>query len=107
MKTNRKSFDLIYRKDITQDYYLSTYHWGKLGIRNAYKSFFPFLCHGLLHIINDPYYLHILIEKIYSWQWQFCDKNNSIIWDILTGLKQNMNITNSPAIHQLLVFKMK
>jgi len=103
----RPYFDLLYRKDITNDYYITTYNWGQLCVRNSYKSFFPLLVNVLVNTLNNPYYLHILIEKIYSWQWQFSDENNSVIWDMITGLKKNMNVENSPTIHQLLVFKMK
>jgi cyclopropane fatty-acyl-phospholipid synthase-like methyltransferase len=100
-------FNLLYRKDITNDYYITTYHWAMRFVRKIYKFARPLLFNGIVNILNNPYYLHILIEKIYSWQWQFSDKNNSVIWDMITGLKKNMNVENSPTIHQLLVFKMK
>ena len=61
----------------------------------------------VVNIISNPYYLHILIEKLYSWQWQFSDKNSSVLCDLFTGLKKDMDIKDSPMIHQLIVLKMK
>ena len=76
-------------------------------LKNSYRSIIPLIQNLVVNIVNNPYYLHILIEKIYSWQWQFSDKKNSVLADLFTGLQKDMDIKDSPMIHQLIVLQMK
>tara|TARA_Y100000590_G_scaffold379799_1_gene447672 strand:+ start:398 stop:1537 length:1140 start_codon:yes stop_codon:yes gene_type:complete len=108
VRSANQYFNLEYRRDITNDYYISTYHWAKKFIEKGPKTLLYQLVNSIINFVNNPYYIHIIIEKLYSWQWQFSDKNHSILWDLLKGkLQSNLHVTNSPVIHQLLVFKMK
>ena len=107
IKCSDKYFDLDYKRDITNDYYITTYHWTVRFLKNSYKSLLPLIQNFVVNIVINPYYLHILIEKLYSWQWQFADKNHSVLGDLFTGLDKDMDIKDSPMIHQLIVLKMK
>ena len=104
---SKKYFDLDYKRDITNDYYISTYHWSMRFIKNGYKSIIPLIINLFINIVNNPYYIHILIEKIYSWQWQFSNKKHSVISDIFKGLDKKLDTKGSPMIHQLILLRLK
>ena len=107
IKCSERFFDLDYRRDITNDYYITTYHWAVRFFKNIYRNIGQLIHSLIINIFNNPYYLHILIEKGYSWQWQFSDKNHSVLGDLFTGLDKDMDIKESPMCHQLIVLKMK